>query len=89
MKEAPLDVFFPLAPSPRRIELMYADESGQHILLIDTHAALHGLHIDGSVAPTHSVGVAGQLDVSTTSDLDIVTSARDVDRTLPVANGRK
>ncbi len=46
MEEAALDVFFPLAPSPRRIELMYTNDNGEHVLLIDTRAALDGLHID-------------------------------------------
>lgn len=44
--ELMLDVFFPLAPSPRRVELAYSDATGQHIIVIDTSAALNGLHIE-------------------------------------------
>ena len=44
--EIALDVFFPLAPSPRAVELAYSDTSGEHIIVIDTSAALNGLHID-------------------------------------------
>ncbi len=89
MEEAALDVFFPLAPSPRRIELAYADHIGEHVLLIDTQTVLDGLHIEGAEASIPSVGVAGQLDVSAAGDFDVVTTARDVNRSLPVANGRK
>lgn len=44
--EIALDIFFPLAPSPRAVELAYSDTSGEHIIVIDTSAALSGLHID-------------------------------------------
>lgn len=40
-----LDLFFPLAPSPRQIELIYVDSNGEHTLAIDTHSALDGLHL--------------------------------------------
>ena len=40
-----LDLFFPLAPSPRQIELTYVDSNGEHTLAIDTHSALDGLHL--------------------------------------------
>ncbi|MGI9247518.1 MAG: hypothetical protein ACR2QI_00800 [Woeseiaceae bacterium] len=53
--ELMLDVFFPLAPSPRMIELTYADAAGEHSLIIDTITVLDGLHLD---APT---GVETQL----------------------------
>ena len=89
MEEAALDVFFPLAPSPQRVELTYADDTGEHVLLIDTQASLTGLHIDGAGASTQSVGVAGQLDIATAGKVDTVTTAGDVNRTLPVANGRE
>ncbi|MGB5510196.1 MAG: hypothetical protein WBM87_00650 [Woeseiaceae bacterium] len=46
-EEAQLDVFFPLAPSPKMIELYYFDAAGEHRLVIDTRTALDGLHIDG------------------------------------------
>lgn len=45
-EEANLDIFFPLAPSPRRLELTYTDATGEHKLVLDTSAALDGLHID-------------------------------------------
>jgi hypothetical protein len=41
----PLNVFFPIAPSPGAIELSYTDATGEHSLVIDTNAALDGLHI--------------------------------------------
>lgn len=44
--ESGFDVFFPLAPSPRRIELTYTDAEGEQTLIIDTSVALDGLHID-------------------------------------------
>ena len=40
-----LDIFFPLAPSPRQVEITYADSQGDRTLIIDTHAALEGLHL--------------------------------------------
>lgn len=44
-EEAPLDLFFPLAPSPVMVELVYADDSGlRHTVRIDTTTALRGLH---------------------------------------------
>ena len=45
-QEKNLDIFFPLAPSPRQIELTYIDSQGHHILIIDTHIALDGLHLE-------------------------------------------
>lgn len=50
-----LNVFFPLAPSPQRIEIRYADPAGEHLLTIDTTSALAGLHLlpkDGPAPPT-------------------------------------
>ena len=44
--ELGLDVFFPLAPSPKSVELVYTDATGGHSLVIDTSTALDGLHID-------------------------------------------
>ncbi len=44
-EEKSLDIFFPLTPSPRQIELTYVDSRGDHILIIDTHTALEGLHL--------------------------------------------
>ncbi len=43
-----LDIFFPLAPSPRQVELTYIDSSGAHKLIIDTREILQGLHIDNA-----------------------------------------
>ena len=48
-QELPLDVFFPIAPSPTRVELTYIDTSGEHRLAIDTRTALDGLHIETAV----------------------------------------
>jgi hypothetical protein len=43
--ENSLHVFFPLAPSPRQLELTYVDSRGEHTLIVDTQAALEGLHL--------------------------------------------
>ncbi len=40
-----MDLFFPLAPAPQRIEIDYRDGLGTHRLEIDTRAALTGLHL--------------------------------------------
>jgi len=40
-----LDLFFPLAPSPRQIEITYVGRYGEQTLIIDTSEALHGLHL--------------------------------------------
>jgi hypothetical protein len=44
-EELGLSVFFPLAPSPKRVELIYTDVTGEHSLVIDTSTALDGLHV--------------------------------------------
>jgi hypothetical protein len=44
-EERSLDIFFPLTPSPRQIELTYVSLRGEHTLVIDTHTALEGLHL--------------------------------------------
>jgi hypothetical protein len=41
-----LDVFFPLAPSPSRLEITYSDAQGVHRFDIDTRQALAGLHLE-------------------------------------------
>lgn len=46
--ELMLDVFFPLAPSPGTVDLVYSDAAGEHVIFIDTSAALSGLHIEPS-----------------------------------------
>ena len=43
-----MHVFFPLAPSPRRVVLFYEFEGHEHTLVIDTREALDGLHLDAS-----------------------------------------
>ncbi len=50
-----LVVFYPLSPSPRQIEISYVDASGEHTLVVDTQAALEGLHIvkEGEIGDTH------------------------------------
>ncbi len=40
-----LDVFFPIAPSPQRIEVLYSDTSGSHRITLDTYDAVGGLHL--------------------------------------------
>jgi hypothetical protein len=44
--ELGINAFFPLAPSPKMVELTYIDAMGEHTLVIDTSAALDGLHIE-------------------------------------------
>ncbi len=43
--ENSIHVFFPLAPSPRQLELTYVDSRGEHTLIVDTQVALDGLHL--------------------------------------------
>ena len=45
-QEQPLDLFFPLAPSPQKVQITYTDAQGEHVLMIDTQAALAGLHLE-------------------------------------------
>ena len=40
-----LDIFFPLTPSPRQVEISYTDSLGDHTLIIDTQVVLEGLHL--------------------------------------------
>ena len=44
-EEKNLVLFFPLAPSPRQIELTFVDSRGEHKLIIDTRTSLEGLHL--------------------------------------------
>ena len=44
-EEKYLDIFFPLSPSPLQIKITYADSRGDHALIVDTQAALEGLHV--------------------------------------------
>ena len=41
----PLDLFFPLAPSPKAVEIHYTSIEIQHSLIIDTTDSLNGLHL--------------------------------------------
>lgn len=43
-----LNIFFPLTPSPRQIELTYFNAQGEHIIIVDTERALDGLHLPGT-----------------------------------------
>ena len=43
--EQQVNVFFPLAPEPARVILVYVDSEGAHELTIDTQPALAGLHL--------------------------------------------
>ena len=50
-----LDIFFPLAPSPGRVDISYADAQGEHHLNLETQIALAGLHLGngkGAVSET-------------------------------------
>jgi len=40
-----LDLFFPLAPSPRQIDIAYIGPQGEKVISIDTTEVLQGLHI--------------------------------------------
>jgi len=44
-EELAVDMFFPIAPSPKMVELTYEDTAGAHRIVIDTSSALDGLHI--------------------------------------------
>ena len=43
--EAALDIFFPISPSPIRIEINYSESGDTHLLTINTAEALDGLHL--------------------------------------------
>ena len=38
--------FFPYAPSPKYVELIYTDTDGEHSLILDTKALLDGLNLE-------------------------------------------
>jgi len=46
-----LDLFFPLAPSPDRLEIRYEDGQGEHRLAIDLRQPLAGLHLGTTATP--------------------------------------
>jgi hypothetical protein len=50
----PIDLFFPLAPSPTRVRVTYRDATGEHALDLDTTTALAGLHL----TPASGTGAA-------------------------------
>ena len=39
------DIFFPIAPSPSEVRVVYSDSMGEHSIVIDTRGALDGLHL--------------------------------------------
>jgi hypothetical protein len=44
-QDLPVTLYFPIAPSPQRVEVTYTDPAGEHVLVIDTVTALAGLHL--------------------------------------------
>ena len=40
-----LNIFFPLAPSPQRIDIAYSGSIGERVISLDTNEVLDGLHI--------------------------------------------
>lgn len=44
-QDLPMTLYFPIAPSPQRVEITYTDPVGEHVLAIDTVTALAGLHL--------------------------------------------
>ena len=44
-EENSLHIFFPLSQSPQQLELTYVNSQGELTLIVDTHAALSGLHL--------------------------------------------
>jgi len=40
-----MNIFFPLSPSPLRIEINYSDAAGTHLLTLNTAETLDGLHL--------------------------------------------
>ena len=47
--ELGITCFFPIAPSPQRIDIRYKDGAGEHTLSLNTVDVLAGLHIDSGV----------------------------------------
>ena len=39
-------IFYPVSPSPKQIEVTYHDSSGSHTLVLDTRGVLDGLHLE-------------------------------------------
>ncbi len=44
-QEIPIDLFFPLVPSPTHLEIIYTDTENEYRLIVDTQEALNGLHL--------------------------------------------
>ena len=44
-QEIPIDLFFPLVPSPTHLEIIYTDTENNYHLIVDTQEALNGLHL--------------------------------------------
>jgi len=49
--DSPLEVFFPLAPSPKTLEITYTGTEGGHVVNLDTRTALKRLHIASTNNP--------------------------------------
>ncbi len=47
-EELLLNVFFPITPSPRMLEILYSDANGDNSLVVETSSALDGLHLETS-----------------------------------------
>lgn len=45
-EEAILNLFFPVAPSPGAVQIIYRDSLENHSLILDTRDSLEGLHYD-------------------------------------------
>ena len=45
-EELLLNVFFPITPSPRSVEILYSDANGENSLIVETSSALDGLHLE-------------------------------------------
>ena len=43
-----LNIFFPLAPSPQRIDIAYSGSIGERVISLDTNEVLNGLHVVSS-----------------------------------------
>jgi hypothetical protein len=44
-QERTLDLFFGIAPEPQEVRIRYSDPAGSHLVVIETRAALAGLHL--------------------------------------------
>lgn len=53
-ESAELDLFFPLAPSPSRVEITFDGSNGVTTLIVDTSDALQGLHLVSGQPPVAS-----------------------------------